>query len=167
MLFREHFHIRTLEVVPSLQTTGDLAVSIAPHSRHLDPADEGSYIDQEIRCLKRFVSTATGTCVAYLMSDRQQTLNRLAEWLVERNCSAQTASHTQESASKSKPEHGPFAGTGFFTDLESASRARTAVVGDFSRSSTALLLDLIAYDRRIEGHEDNLKLCELPDRLEL
>jgi hypothetical protein len=192
LLFREFFTIHAttepLGPAPTSPTTHTStyknrpAISIALHSRHSNSDDDGSNIEGEVRCLERWVTPtlrtthATPSCVVYLMSDRNATLYQLAEWLEQRNCTAQWAPHASSSVLDhrhgwgSNAEHGPFAGPGFLLDLSFCAQAETAVVGDFTRSSTVLLLDLVSYDRR--RHPDNdddpttLQLCNLPDRPE-
>jgi hypothetical protein len=110
-------------------------------------------------------------CWVYLMSDRPKTLELLSAWLVARNCTpvvssdisddiginidttTSTTSHTSRA-----DEHGPRAGAGFLEDLIMASAARTGFIGVESRqqglparSSTALVLEKIEYERTVEA----------------
>jgi hypothetical protein len=172
MLFRECFRIIVPETTLLDDASSNKGVTIALHSRHATARDDGSNVDGEIQCLERFVPVlASSSCVVYLMSDRPATVARLSEWLAQRNCRGLSIAHDYESLPAGRvEEHGPFAGAAFFVDLQFASRARTAVIGDFSRSSTALLLELIEYDRKFDLHKhgmqdrtEALRLCELPD----
>lgn len=200
LLFREFFTIHTtveplgsVQPSPAAHTTLTLnkkipAISIALHSRHSNSVDDGSNIEGEVRCLERWVvatptastiatttetNPATLSCVVYLMSDRNATLYKLADWLAQHNCTALWAPHPtldHSNAWGSNAEHGPFAGQDFFRDLSFCAQAATAIVGDFTRSSTVLLLDLISYDRRqrYTDHDNppSLQRCNLPDRPE-
>jgi hypothetical protein len=124
------------------------------------------------------VSTSKSTpwCRVFLMSDRPKTLELLSAWLLARNCTPVVSSDisvgnsdisdtsinidTATSTPQQPPadEHGPRAGAGFLEDLIMASAARTGFIGVESRqqglparSSTALVLEKIEYDRTVEA----------------
>lgn len=164
MLFRELFQIQAADT----RTTDEDVFSVALHSRHIVAADDGSFINEEQACLDKMLPSDR-RCVVYLMSDREETLRRLAAWLHARNCTTVVASHEENDASII-PEHGPFSGRGFFQDLSLASNARDGVVGDVHRSSYMLLQELVSYDREIDAWKrglealPNLQKCKLSNR---
>lgn len=177
MLYRECF---TLQVAlhsgqqDNLDTQDDSSndlFSLALHSRHTVAADDGSYIDDELKCLKQLLSSRK-TCRVHLMSDRTRTIELLSDWLKERNCTVVTA--TRDTGVSLSKEHGPWAGIGFLQDLEMAAAARHGAIGDPHRSSFALLVKLIEYDRKVAAwkngkdmHQDGpdkLLQCKLPGR---
>jgi hypothetical protein len=140
--------------------------SIALHSRHTVAADDGSYITDEIACLEQLLPAQASTqtpCWVYLMSDRPKTLELLTSWLLARNCTPVVSSTSDSSTSTilqppGANEHGPRAGAGFLEDLIMASAARTGFIGVEARqqglparSSTALVLEKIEYDRTVEA----------------
>jgi hypothetical protein len=167
MLYRECFTL----VHSGKQDYSDDVFSLALHSRHTVAADDGSYIDDELECLDQLLSSHK-TCRVHLMSDRTRTIELLSGWLQERNCTVVTAAR-DAGVSLSK-EHGPWAGIGFLQDLEMAAAARHGAIGDPHRSSFALLVKLIEYDRKIEAwnngndlHQDGADIllqCKLPGR---
>jgi hypothetical protein len=152
--------------------------SIALHSRHSDPQNDGSDVSGEIRCLGKLLKTtktiptnSNRTCRVYLMSDRPLTLRNLQQWLLQqeqqqhRNCSVVTAPHKQGSSFLT--EHGPWSGRGFFQDLAVVSQARDGLIAKFSTTSSKLLLELMEYDRTMEDWErgenrtESLQQCNL------
>lgn len=164
MLFRESFSMtaQTLQglhvTVPAVPHSQSVGVSIALHSRHSDPQNDGSDVSGEVRCLGKLLKptsmtiTNNRTCRVYLMSDRPLTLRNLQQWLQYRNCSVVTAPHRQVGASFLQ-EHGPWSGRGFFQDLAVVSQARQGLVAKFSTTSSKLLLELMEYDRTMEAWE--------------
>jgi hypothetical protein len=176
MLFQECFTIAVnttatiATAVASRPNPKPKDITIALHSRHTVAADDGSYITDEIACLQKLlpaVRASTFTpCWVYLMSDRPQTLELLSTWLLARNCtpvvSSTSDSSTKINTTTTQPsrtnEHGPRAGAGFLEDLIMASAARTGYIGVEARqqglparSSTALVLEKIEYDRTVEA----------------
>jgi hypothetical protein len=163
-------------------TKNETTFSLALHSRHTVGADDGSLVPHEQKCLEQLLEDHTGkdgggSCRVHLMSDRPQTISILTHWLTtqqERNCSVVTAKH--DSGDGPVKEHGPWAGAGYLEDLDVTARARHGIVGDPRRSSTALLIDLMDYRRKINiwqngGGEasldtvkNDLKVCKLPDK---
>lgn len=141
--------------------------SIALHSRHTVAQDDGSYINHEIACLQKLLPAQASTpCWVYLMSDRPKTLELLSGWLLARNCTPVVTSASMDisiSIDTAIPqprvdEHGPREGAGFLEDLIMASAARTGFIGVEARqqglparSSTALVLEKIEYDRTVEA----------------
>jgi hypothetical protein len=176
MLFRESFSMteQTLQglpvTVPSVPYTQSATTrpseyddfSIALHSRHSDPQNDGSDVSGEIRCLGKLLSKSTWTtttnthnttaCRVYLMSDRPLTLQNIQQWLHHINCSVVTTPHKQAGASFLQ-EHGPWSGRGFFQDLAVVSQARQGLIAKFSTTSSKLLLELMEYDRTMEAWE--------------
>lgn len=151
-------------------------VSLALHSRHTVGADDGSYINQETKCLDELVSSESN-CIVYIMSDRPKTVHLLKEYLAGvHNCSIVTANHDRGRGDTA--EHGPWAGAGFLEDLDVSAHATTGVVGDPRRSSTALLIELMSHRRKIQWWKgmidkpktldevelDDIKICKLPDK---
>jgi hypothetical protein len=147
----------------------DGSLSLALHSRHPVGADDGSYIQYEQQCLQKLLPSES-SCRVHLMSDRPKTIELLTEWLLQRNCSVVMANH--DDGSDPVKEHGPWAGAGYLQDLEVSGNARHGVIGDKHRSSTALLIDLIEYRRRIAVCEatgdwnniSDLRFCQLPNK---
>jgi hypothetical protein len=170
MLFRACFTIAVNITATITDTAGRPSpkqndISIALHSRHPVAADDGSYITDEIACLQKLlpVNNSSTPCWVYLMSDRPRTLELLSSWLLARNCTP-VVSSTGTSIDTLTPqppranEHGPRAGAGFLEDLVMASAARTGFIGVEARqeglparSSTALVLEKIEYDRTVEA----------------
>ena len=138
--------------------------TIALHSRHHFDTQHGCDIAQEQTCLKDILKTLrqqsprqrddTGpTCVVSLMADRICTIERLQGWIQqELGCQVFVASREEAVQYNIRIEHGPFAGAGFFQDWALASMARSAFVGT-NRSSSDLVLELIAYRRVMEAWE--------------
>lgn len=143
--------------------------SIALHSRHINPQDDGCDVSREMVCvnallapqrrfeLRRTVvdtassnSTTTTTmrhrpCAIHLLSDRPCTLSRLTERLaVETGCEALVALH--DSRTDFLSEHGPFAGAGFFQDWALALQAQSAFIG-LKRSSSDLIKESLTFQR--------------------
>lgn len=147
LLFHETFRVLTEVEGPQALEIG---VSIAVHSRHIDPDDDGSDISSEIRCLEQVLPTE-GPCQVFVLSDRRSTLTQLRRWIRGRGCAIGEAEHAKTKSFET--EHGPFAGVGFFQDLLVASRARSGYVGH-SRSSSKLLYEWIEYRRGLELWED-------------
>lgn len=159
-------------------------LSVALHSRHTVAADDGSFIGDELQCLNKLLSlpshstnnnnrTSNNNCRVHLMSDRPRTIALLTNWLVDRNCSVVTA--TRDTGTSLSKEHGPWAGIGFLQDLEMAAAARHGAIGDPHRSSFALLVKLMEYDRKVaawkrdtvsqqQDANDELLQCKLPAR---
>jgi hypothetical protein len=144
----------------------DSYYSLALHSRHTVGADDGSYIESEIQCLDQLLakrSRGQHPCVVYIMSDRPKTINLLIEYLLtEQNCSAVVANHTSP-GDLDIAEHGPWSGSGFLLDLNSTANANHGIVGDTHRSSTALVINSIAYHRSSLANE-KLQICDLPKK---
>lgn len=158
------------------------ALSIALHSRHTDPLDDGSNVTNEIKCLERLIREMKllklTQCRVFIMSDRPQTLTTLQNWLEEStvSCEVIQAKHDQEfQESGLEVEHGPFAGAGFVQDLElasrEASRSLNAVWVGHARSSSKLLLEWLTYRRAIRFWKDyglepsglpKMSTCQLP-----
>jgi hypothetical protein len=177
MLYSELF---TLQLPAKPQIVGinhseegdDGTFSLALHSRHTVAADDGSYIPDEIKCLSKLLPFSNSpSCRVYVMSDREKTIELLTEWLLQRNCSVVTANH--DTGNGPVKEHGPWAGAGFLQDLELTGKARHGVVGDKHRSSTALLIHIVEYRRRMPVWQadgdlletiSNLRTCQLPRR---
>jgi hypothetical protein len=194
MLFQACFTITVNTTSSSSTSTSSLTsvtsqqkptdISIALHSRHTVAADDGSHVKAEIACLQTLLPVDgkyARPCWVYLMSDRPKTLELLSVWLLARNCTPVVATRTPLArGSQAFNEHGPRAGSGFLEDLNMASAARTGFIGVElrqqglpARSSTALVLEKIEYDRTIEAvansrslhprlHE--LQRCALPFR---
>jgi hypothetical protein len=81
-------------------------------------------------------------------------------YLLQRNCSVVLAAQMMDPevniTGTATEEHGPFAGAGFFRDLVVVSQARSAFIGS-TRSSSALVDEMIDYDRRTEDwHSRNV-----------
>jgi hypothetical protein len=150
--------------------------SYALHSRHwLEPSKQEG-ISRESWCLKLLLDEKKNLsgriCHVYMMSDREETIVELEQYLRDHNCTPIVANH--ERGGSFRHEHGPFAGIGFFQDLMVARRARSGLIGNLARSSTQLLWELIEYDcfvdhARLYGalahHQPaEFVVCLLPDK---
>jgi hypothetical protein len=154
--------------------TDSKSFSIALHSRHTVGADDGSYINQETKCLNALLPLSdddSTKCEVHIMSDRPKTVDLLIAWLLERNCTAIIANHTVGPRINDIPEHGPWSGAGFLLDLQVVGEAQNGVVGDQRRSSTALVIYSVEYNRRMAALErgeellqEELPLCQLPSK---
>jgi hypothetical protein len=127
--------------------------TIGLHSRHMYQANNGSNVQNEIKCLDYLLGTRendTVPCTVFIMSDRHNTIDNLRTYLLQRNCSVVLAAQPDAPVVKDNgtetEEHGPFAGAGFFRDLVVVSQARSAFIGS-TRSSSALVDELVEYDR--------------------
>lgn len=178
MLYRELFSVH-VDVLPRLHRQGEPATfSVALHSRHTVLGDDGSYIQDEIKCLKETLVNVTNqvSCRVYLMSDRPTTVRLLAAWIQQHypQCTSISTDSSIDETTMAHTEHGPHPGKGFIRDIELASRARNAVIGDVERSSFMLLMELVKYSRRIEDWKQGLDgyphtsspvyVCRLPGR---
>jgi hypothetical protein len=170
MILKHFFELDAALIDPVEDDDGANRVSVALHSRHASVLDDGSNVQAEIRCLQKLLPRRGTPCTVFLMSDREATLERLQSWLQEDHlCRVVVYPHEATSlkqlSAESDAEHGPFAGMLFLADLATASQARTGVIGDFTRSSTALLLEMITYAQGLENHPP-VQVCALPDRNE-
>ncbi|KAL3944228.1 MAG: hypothetical protein SGBAC_001671, partial [Bacillariaceae sp.] len=114
---------------------------------------------------------AEQSCEVLIMSDRSKTIDLLIEWLLARNCTAITANHALGPKIQDIPEHGPWSGAGFLLDLQVMEAAEGGVVGDQHRSSTALVIYQVDYNRRMRAFERSqenklhaLPICNLPNK---
>ncbi|GKY99174.1 hypothetical protein MPSEU_000872800 [Mayamaea pseudoterrestris] len=158
-------------------------ISIALHSRHVVLGDDGSFVDQEKRCLQqvlqRFTQAQKQQCTIYLMSDRPKTLTLLADWLRASTSTKCTPIYIDASdhlnSSLRLTEHGVHAGRGYWQDWAMATQAKSAVIGDTRRSSYKLVKATIVYDRVMHVYQKYLDVnvtkymrplveCELPSR---
>lgn len=173
MLFRETFTLQDA-YAPASAFPDSSGLTIALHSRHIVVGDDGSFVPSEMKCLQSLIKKLSGrtesnVCRVYLMSDRQETISILSQWLRQRNCTPISVTHGEQGVVM-RSEHGPWTGIGFLQDLASTSLARTAVVGDVRRSSFMLLVELIEYDRLIQAWKEgkseisDLEICELPNK---
>lgn len=143
----------------------DEPYSIAIHSRHVDADDNGSDVQDEIRCIDWLLSLRPNNkerCTVYIMADRQATIQNITEYLAKNtNCAAISASAREQNDDSLllRREHGQYAGATFFRDLAIASQARSAVAAS-ARSSSALLDEWIDYRRRNEAWHRNQRLLE-------
>ena len=154
MLFWESFAL-TEELVESVRN--DVVVpnasffSVGVHSRHPSNRDDGTDVSDEIACINKLVRTLGNgrPCLAYLMSDRQETVRRISKHVqIAHNCTVVLASQ-RESANGTEhvDEHGAFAGAGYFQDLVVVGQADSAFISK-RRSSTSLVAEFMEYRRR-------------------
>ena len=130
---------------------GDPLFSVAMHSRHPVLGDDGSFLRDETQCLEKVLNGHEGSCKVYLMSDRPKTISLLTNWIAkEKQCIVVTANRTVGKHSR-KEEHGPWAGVGFWEDLDVVSQARDGLVAAPERSSTSCLRFMMEYRRRISA----------------
>jgi hypothetical protein len=176
-------HESSLSVSENGQLNRTAAFSIALHSRHPVISDDGSFVREEMQCLEELVSmsrlmrandtdSSPANCYVYIISDRPRTLRLLSNHVQGLGCQALVAHHDTNATCgiMSLTEHGPYAGAGYLEDLAFASRARHALVGDASRSSFTLLVEIVTYDRFIEAWRsgsneiEDLQLCVLQSK---
>ena len=160
MLFRASFVIRK-ELVKETRPVSSADFSVGLHSRHSQSKNNGCDIREESRCLVRSLAKQSGNeaCRVMIMSDRSCTISKLGEWLVDRNCTVETAKHSEGKSWRG--EHGPFAGLGFFQDWVLVSKARSGFIGRDSTSSH-LVRELIEYDRGMEEWHSGGDVKNLP-----
>ncbi|KAG7371038.1 hypothetical protein IV203_019608 [Nitzschia inconspicua] len=153
-----------------LDEGNETAFTIAIHSRHTVAADDGSFTNKAQLCVETLLERfAPGDlCRVFVMSDRSKTVALLSEWLTQqKGCSVVTAVH--HTGDGPVQEHGPWAGIGFLEDLDVTALAQHAIIGDFHRSSTALLKELMEYRRVVAAWRnmktvENLHVCKLPNK---
>jgi hypothetical protein len=117
--------------------------------------NNGSDISKEIDCIqkimrqhKEFGTNLNNKCKIFLVSDRNETLESLKEWVPQNtNCTALVANHEADTQGLFE-EHGPFAMRGFFQDLALAAHANGGFIGAINqRSSSAdLFHELYEYN---------------------
>lgn len=160
--------LSTVEPSTRLFENDDLALSamtIALHSRHTDPSDDGTNITEELNCLKSLIREMEllnlTSCRLFMLSDRPQTLMALAAWFSDSAvaCTVVQARHDAHAKEAGlEAEHGPFAGAGFVRDLElaseGASKSLNAAWIGHGRSSSKLLLEWVTYRRAIRLWRD-------------
>ena len=103
------------------------------------------------------------------MADRAQTVVDVTEYAQSNfNCQVLSVQNHASVSDGAKADHGPFAGAGFFQDLALVMEATDAFAGHMQWSSTALVLEMLEYQRRIkawkrEGSRElsNVKICRL------
>jgi hypothetical protein len=157
--------------LPAQETSSLSSFSIALHSRHVNPQDDGTNVTRETTCLESVLDGTMNrnlsTCQVFMLSDRPQTLAGLETWILQHapHCTVVRAQHPTASAEHGlEAEHGPFAGAGFVQDLVLASRESSkstnlAWIGH-SRSSSKLLLEWVVYRRAINFWKDSGKAPE-------
>ncbi|CAJ1949402.1 unnamed protein product [Cylindrotheca closterium] len=138
-------------------------IMIAVHSRHSKTSDDGSKIKRETKCLDQLLKTmktsndSKSECVVVLLSDRPKTLTLLQEYLAQNysQCTSLIAKH--EEGESWRPEHGPFAGVGFYQDLAlvkntiqslpESPRSQVGFIGSHHRSSSQLVREILVYQQ--------------------
>jgi len=138
-------------------------ILIAVHSRHSIEHDEGSKIKRESKCLDGMLKSMLPptnysiSCDILLLSDRQNTLTTLQDYIASTypQCHAVVAKHDNDTSWR--PEHGPFAGIGFYQDLAMVNTAMKSLswlhlqlpqvgfIGSKHRSSSQLVREILAY----------------------
>ena len=183
-LFDNSFRLKPkfLESIPPVSTrNGDeeswqvnlSTLSIALHSRHINPLDDGSNVTNELNCLEKSLAEMAllnlTACRLYMLSDRPQTLVAIRDVFEQSaaQCTLVQVAHQKESTEALEAEHGPFAGEGFVQDLElasrEASRSLTTVWIGHTRSSSKLLREWLIYRRAIHFWKNfGLEPSQLP-----
>lgn len=179
MLFAESFAF-TDKVIESVKfdlvPPDDTVFSIGMHSRHSDSKNDGIDNWAEFFCLDQLVQMYANDrpCRVYLMSDREETIKMVSDYATRQyNCTAVTVSeYTQNDPSeqqqpmainlessggtkKTIAEHGFAAGAGYFQDLALVSGGARSAFASKRRSSSALIMELMEYHRRMEAWEDH------------
>jgi len=177
----------------TLTTAVNTPFTIAVHSRHTDAIEDGCNVTRELDCIAQLLhrreqqqqQQQQSSCEVWVMSDRPCTVSQLQRQipLAIRSCTVHAVNHTScislsNSGSEQQygphfhsDEHGPYAGAGYFADLAAASYGGSdaVVVGvqqDGSvRSSSALLLELIEYNRKMDAWTSGVDPGTLPDAL--
>jgi len=172
MLYRNTFELQERFQSPSTSTKEGLRYSFVLHSRHIHDDVNGCKIQHERQCLQQVLADVPPKqqVWATLMSDRTCTINKIRKWLEDRNVTVEIAAHDNGKSYRS--EHGPFAGVGFFQDMELASQARDAFIGtknimlndSLLRSSSNLVLEVMEYEKQMEAWRsgkdvEDTKLC--------
>ena len=181
-IFREVFDIHPQILPPeycsnhnhtTLSKNVSVVKSYALHSRHIFPSDNGSNTENERKCLKEVIGNDIDSnqlqCIVYLMSDRDLNRQLVADYIRKQwpQCTPVMTTYQNNTQHNTTPsshngitskEHGAAAGAGFFQDLAVASQARDGFIGTCSRTSSALLSELIYYDRSKESFKEQV-LC--------
>eukprot|EP00977_Amphora_coffeiformis_P008186 scaffold1828_cov169-Amphora_coffeaeformis.AAC.25 len=129
--------------------------TIGIHSRHPRAEDDGSNVQREASCLNKLLdelghARSSSNCTVFVMADRPATIVALQNEAHKQGCHDVVVEDLNLPVADGNGEHGPRAKDGFFRDLLVVSQARTAFVG-FSRSSSALVYELMVFDGRREG----------------
>lgn len=129
----------------------DETFSIGLHSRHANVDNDGCNISEETACIQQILANKTAASeptTLSLMSDRQCTIDRLKDKFHDPpTFTALIADHDE--GGKFSPEHGPYAGLGYFQDMALLSEVRGGFVGS-SRSSTHLPLEWVEFYQKME-----------------
>lgn len=163
MLYAESFAftdalLKTVEadVRPLIDTVSvryNKVFGIGLHSRHMHESSSGNHTMAETACLdyllKTYNSDDKKPCHVYLMSDREATLQAVAEYAQQHHdCNVSMVTQRSNVDTTDLAEHGPFAGAGYFQDLILVSHAESAFVSRI-RSSSVLVQELLEYRRRL------------------
>lgn len=150
---------------------------IVLHSRHSKRDDDGSKIRPEQKCLEKLImmNQNLSSCTVVLLSDRPKTLELLQVHIATKfpYCQAQVANH--KNGTSWRPEHGPFAGIGFYQDLAMVKHSvqslgegllQVGFIGSKDRSSSQLVKEILAYHHqrllRLQGGEKenhDIQIC--------
>jgi hypothetical protein len=169
MLYRKSFSPTDFAVEDHEGRNDETIFTVGLHSRHKKNRQTGGQVIREVKCLheiinKRFNRTIYSSCKVYLMADRELTLKILSRYVHKLGCEPVTADHKKQESGIL--EHGPYAGIGFFQDLELLARGtRHGFVGA-TTSSTEFVLSTIVYDSFMSFWNDtggkkveNLEVC--------
>ena len=147
-----------LNQIPSTDNGG---ISLALHSRHQKNEDDGTDNTVPEKCLVKAHETVrqltpntntnnnTSSCALIALSDRDVTVDLLAQKAQSLNCSHVKAEHKQ--GTFFLKEHGPHAGIGFWQDLALASQATGAFVSTKHSSASDLFAISLRYQRAKKG----------------
>jgi hypothetical protein len=172
MLYRESFELlERFRTQPQMLQKGPDTFSMAIHSRHPKQSNNGCDITNELRCVHELIDNISPkkNRWATIMSDRTCTIQNLKIWLQERNFTVELPLH--DAGASYLVEHGPFAGVGYFQDIEYASEAYSGFAGTTNsprikncttmRSSSDLALSLMEYKRRMDAWQVGLDATNL------
>jgi hypothetical protein len=136
-------------------------ITIGIHSRHRSTTDDGLNINHEKKCFDTMMTRLyehhndTRPCVAYLISDRQTTIESLSDYIHTNhryNCSVIVPDHENRTKHEGlRSEHGPWAGLGFWEDAVLVSTARHGFLQTKESSASTLIKAFISYDRVVES----------------
>jgi hypothetical protein len=178
MMFHELLSFNPQIAPPEIAFDDRNAKTFVLHSRHAKNSDAGDHIQAEVQCLTqllpkrilRSTSLSRSSCIVYLMSDRETTIEMLTQYIRKNypHCLPVVATHGSTALGSSPvnaghyQEHGKWAGVGFLQDLMVGSRAVDGFVGHCHRSSSQLLREQVEYNRQFENHEYNGAMPPLP-----
>lgn len=133
------------------------------HARHPPARTDATNIGLELMCMDQILSKRPHPehpCVMVTMTDREATRPLLEDALMKKyNCTPVVSANTTRGTAKFRPEHGSFAGRGYFQDIALAVQTRTGFMaphlalrkGVGIRTSSALPREIVEFRRVLES----------------